>query len=76
MLAITVDTPGAAAGLIVDCLGARSYSWSDEAQLQEAVAEQLANRFTTCRERALSRADRPEFLVTAAGFTVAVEVRL
>jgi hypothetical protein len=68
--------PDVAARQIVECLGAQLYAWCDERELQDLVAQQLASSFQVCREKALSQRDRPDFLVTAGGFTVAVEIKV
>ena len=68
--------PAVAAQQVVDCLGAQLYAWSDERELQDLVAHRLASAFPIRREKPLSRRDRPEFLVTAGDFTVAIEVKV
>jgi hypothetical protein len=71
-----VTGPKSAAGAVAECLGERSFSWADERELQDAVDVALSSSFTTWRERALSRTERPDFLVDVDGFTVAVEVKV
>lgn len=61
---------------IVEHLGAGRYDWIDERGLQDAVEDRLAQRFDACREKPLSAKDRPDFLVTLDGCTVAVEVKV
>ncbi len=69
-------TPAQASHLIVAHLGSGTYDWIDERGLQEEVEDRLAERFSFHREKALSARDRPDFLVTIDGRTVAVEVKV
>lgn len=68
--------PAQASCLVVDHLGSGAYDWIDERGLQDEVEERLAERFSVLREKALSARDRPDFLVTVGGCTVAVEVKV
>ena len=65
-----------ACDVIVAHLGAGAYDWIEERGLQDGVADRLAGRFSVLREKALSARDRPDFLVTFGGCTVAVEVKV
>lgn len=68
--------PAVAAQQVVDCLDVQLYAWSDERELQDLVALRLASSFPVRREKSLSQRDRPDFLVTAGDFIVAVEVKV
>jgi hypothetical protein len=68
--------PAVAAQQVVDCLDAQLYAWSDERELQDLVAQRLASAFLVRREKPLSQRDRPDFLVTAGDFIVAVEIKV
>ncbi|MGE2733814.1 hypothetical protein [Mycolicibacterium vaccae] len=70
------SSPADAALVLVDWLAAHTYRWLSEADLQAAMHTVLSERFHTEREKALSRRDRPDFLVTVGWFTVAVEVKV
>ncbi len=72
----TLTGPALACHLIVEHLGSGAYDWMDERGLQDEVADRLAQRFIVRREKALSARDRPDFLVTHYGYTVAIEVKV
>ncbi len=64
------------ARLVADHLLGFTYQWTTEAELQEAMWDVLPVRFPAERERALSRRDRPDFIVTVDGLLVAIEVKV
>jgi hypothetical protein len=76
MAALIGATPASAAEMVVDCLSERSFRWVDERELQDAMEDHLSAHFATVREKRLSVTERPDFLVVAAEFTVAVEVKV
>lgn len=69
-------TPADAALVVANDLAAFTYRWLTEADLQEAMHGVLVPRFHTDREKALSRRDRPDFLVNVGMFTIAIEVKV
>lgn len=69
-------TPADAALIIANDLAGFTYRWTTEADLQAAMHTVLVERFHTDREKALSRRDRPDFLVNVGMFTVAIEVKV
>ncbi|WP_099024351.1 hypothetical protein [Mycolicibacterium palauense] len=69
-------TPADAALAVANALTGFTYCWTAEADLQAAMHDVLAPRFHTDREKALSRRDRPDFLVNVGVLTVAVEVKV
>ncbi len=71
-----IATPVRVAAAVADHLSSRGYDWMTERDLQSAVADRLCERFEVSREKALSRRDRPDFLVAGTGFDVAVEVKV
>ncbi len=67
----------AAANVVADHLQGYRYAWTSEVELQDAIWDVLAPNFNAVRERALSRRDRPDFLVHVDGLgSVAVEVKI
>ncbi|MEE3755241.1 hypothetical protein [Mycobacterium intracellulare] len=74
---VNTTTPGAdAAAAVADHLGRFTYRWTSEIELQEAIWGVLQSRFVAERERALSRRDRPDFMVDVDGVAVALEVKV
>lgn len=69
-------TPADAALKVANDLAGFTYRWSTEADLQAAMHSVLVERFHTDREKALSRRDRPDFLVNVGLFTIAIEVKV
>lgn len=65
-----------AARVVADHLLGFTYEWTTEAELQQAIWDVLPIRFAAERERALSRRDRPDFIVTVDGHLVAIEVKV
>lgn len=61
---------------IAEHLSSHTYLWSDERELQDAVARRLAERFVFSQEKAISRSERPDFLVVDGGVRVAVEIKV
>jgi hypothetical protein len=62
-------------------LAAFDYRWTSELELQDAIWDLLLPRFPAefpllQREAILSPQDRPDFMVTVGGTTVAVEVKV
>lgn len=70
------STPADAALVVANDLSGFTYRWTTEAELQAAMHTVLVERFHTDREKALSRRDRPDFLVNVGMFTVAIEVKV
>ncbi|MEB3023047.1 MULTISPECIES: hypothetical protein [Mycolicibacter] len=66
----------AAATAVAEHLSSFNYNWMTERELQDHVATVLETRFPTRREHALSRRDRPDFLVESQGLTIAIEVKV
>lgn len=66
----------AAAQLVADRIGGFRYRWLTEEGLQRALWKVLEPQFAARREEPLSQRDRPDFLVSVGGFTVAVEVKV
>jgi len=74
---VAVDDAASAAQRVAEHLTGFTYRWATEADLQDAMAGLLADSlFEVEREKRLDRRDRPDFLVTADGRTVAVEVKV
>ncbi|BCI84682.1 hypothetical protein MTY66_63070 (plasmid) [Mycolicibacterium sp. TY66] len=74
---VNAATPGAgAAAAVADHLGRFTYRWTNEIELQQAIWDVLQSRFVADRERALSRRDRPDFIVDVDGVSVALEVKV
>lgn len=71
-----VEAGGAGAISVAEYLSSFTYNWTTERELQEHVAGVLERRFPTQREHALSRRDRPDFIVEIYGLTIAVEVKV
>jgi hypothetical protein len=65
-----------AAQAVADHLCSFTYRWTTEAELQEAIWDVLPAKFAADRERALSRRDRPDFIVDVDGLSVAIEVKV
>lgn len=65
-----------AAQAVAEHLCGFSYQWTTEVELQEAIWDVLTAKFPADRERALSRRDRPDFIVDVDGLSVAVEVKV
>jgi len=72
----TVSDGADAAQTVAEHLGSFAYRWTTEVELQEAIWSILSDRFSADRERALSRRDRPDFIVDVDGVTVAIEVKI
>ncbi|GAB1815603.1 hypothetical protein [Mycobacterium sp. MUNTM1] len=73
----STSTPGAdAAAAVAEHLSRFTYRWTSEIELQEAIWGVLHSRFSAERERALSRRDRPDFMVDVDGVSVALEVKV
>ena len=67
----------AAANRVAEHLQGYRYTWTTEVELQDAIWDVLTTTFTAERERALSRRDRPDFIVHVDGLgSVAVEVKI
>lgn len=69
-------TPADAALKVANDLAGFTYRWTSEADLQAAMHEVLVARYHTHREKALSRRDRPDFLVNVGMFTIGIEVKV
>ena len=76
MIEQTVARGAEAAHVVADYLLGFTYEWSTEIELQEAIWDVLPVRFVAERERALSRRDRPDFIVTVDGLLVTIEVKV
>ena len=69
-------TGAEAAQAVADHLCSFTYQWTTEVELQDAIWDVLPPNFTADRERALSRRDRPDFIVDVDGLSVAIEVKV
>lgn len=69
-------TGAEAAQAVADHLCSFTYQWTTEVELQEAIWDVLPAKFPADRERALSRRDRPDFIVDVDGLSVAIEVKV
>ncbi|TGB37908.1 hypothetical protein [Mycolicibacterium peregrinum] len=76
MSGLTDATGADAARMVADHLLGFTYQWTTEVELQEAIWDVLPARFPTEREHALSRRDRPDFIVNVHGLLVAIEVKV
>lgn len=71
-----VDDATSAAQLVADRIAAHVYRWTTEVELQDGLWAVLGAEFACEREKALSRRDRPDFIVTVHPYRVAVEVKV
>ena len=69
-------TGAEAAQAVADHLCGFKYQWTTEVELQQAIWDVLPAAFQADRERALSRRDRPDFIVDVDGCSVAIEVKV